>query len=221
MAANMQLPKTENTAINPNEMESAVSDQSASNSLSHKIGKSLKGVRWWLILIIFGLPFQFLIIWGDIESFFKQASWYEIVPNTKAIAWASLAHDALMICLGLALVVFLFRKKRFVPKLMASWFSLIVIGKMVVAIINGYYLGIYKRLNLEPLYDKLDSRTTMVNLPDGYFTSLSLPDPLYSLCTLHAWASELNMVIVTTLVIASMMISCFFMSKRVKATFVR
>ena len=118
-------------------MESTVSDQKAPNSFIKKMGKSLKSVRWWLILILFGVPFQFYIIWGDIDSFFGWASSDDIVPNTKAIAWASLTHDALMVYLGLALVVFLFRKKRFVPKLMMSWFSLIVIGKVTVAIINA------------------------------------------------------------------------------------
>ena len=124
-----------------------------------------------MILILFGVPFQFYIIWGDIDSFFGWASSDDIVPKIKAIAWASLTHDALMVCLGLALVVFLFRKKRFVPKLMMSWFSLIVIGKVAVAIINAYYLGIYKKLNLEPLLDKVDTSTMVVNLPDGYLTS--------------------------------------------------
>ena len=38
----MQFPKTENSSIKPDEMESTVSDQKAPNSFIKKMGKSLK-----------------------------------------------------------------------------------------------------------------------------------------------------------------------------------
>ncbi len=162
-----------------------------------------KSVRGWLILAIICLILQSLFIWGNIESFLWWTSDDIISPNLKSIAWASIAHDAVMICYGVVLIVFFFGKRRVVPKLIMLWFGLDVVGKVVIAAINAYALGINKKLDV---------------IAEHYIAPQS---PAVSICALQDWASQLNGGIVAALVLAGIMIPYFLMSKQVKATFVR
>jgi hypothetical protein len=173
------------------------------SSDSHTRQKSKwTSVRGWLILAIIGLILQSLIIAGDLKSFFWWTGDDIINPDLKAIAWASIVHDVAMIIFGGVLAAFFLRKKRAVPKLIVSWFSLEVAGKVVIAVINAYVLGINKQLD------------TM-----GHYVAPH--SPAVSICALQDWASQLNGIVIVALVLAGIMIPYFFMSKHVKATFVR
>jgi hypothetical protein len=148
------------------------------------------------------LILQSLIIAGNINSFLWWTSDDIINPDLKAIAWGSIVHDMAMIIFGVVLAAFFFSQKRAVPKLMVLWFGLDVLGKVVIAVINAYALGINKQL-------------------DGMEHYVSLQSPAVSICVLQDWASQLNGIVIVALALASIMIPYFLMSKQVKATFVR
>jgi hypothetical protein len=164
--------------------------------------KDWKSVRGWLILAIIGLILQSLIIAGDLKSFFWWTGDDIINPDLKAIAWASIVHDVAMIIFGGVLAAFFLRKKRAVPKLIVSWFGIEVLGKVVIAVINAYALGVNKQL-------------------DGMEHYVAPHSPAVSICALQDWASQLSGVIIVTLVLAGIMIPYFLMSRGVKVTFVR
>jgi fumarate reductase subunit D len=159
-------------------------------------------VRGWLILAIICLILQSLIIADDFKSFFRWTTDDIINPDLKAIAWAAIVHDVVMILFGVVLAAFFFAKKRAVPKLIASWFGAEVLGKVVIAVINTYALGVNRQLDRLQHY-------------------VAPHSPAVSICALQDWAFQLNGVIIVALVLAGIMIPYFFASKQVKATFVR
>jgi hypothetical protein len=159
-------------------------------------------VRGWLILAIIGLILQSLIIAGDIESFVWWTADDIINPDLKAIAWAAIAHDVVMIFFGVVLAAFFLSKKRAVPKLIVSWFGLEVLGKVVIAVINAYALGVNKQL-------------------DGMQHYVAPHSPAVSICALQDWASQLNGIVIVALALAGIMIPYFLASKQVRAIFIR